>query len=229
MQHDIQLAVFDMSGTTVKDYGEVTKTFAKTFQQKGYMIPITKIAEVMGYKKTDAIRSLLEKFANDRSVINEDYINNMHAYFIESLVDYYNTSNEVEPTPFAEEVFKFLRANNVKIGLDTGFFSDITNVIVERLGWLENGLIDYVISSDEVTEGRPQPFMIQELMKRANVTNPRKVIKIGDTEVDIKEGKNAGCLLTIAVTTGSSYTREQLALYQPDFIIDSMKELPALL
>jgi phosphonatase-like hydrolase len=229
MQHDIQLAVFDMSGTTVKDYGEVTKTFAKTFQQKGYTIPTTKIAEVMGYKKTDAIRNLLEKFANDRSVINEDYINNMHAYFIDNLIDYYKSSNEVEPTPYAEEVFKFLKVNDVKIGLNTGFFSDITNVIVERLGWLKNGLIDFVVSSDEVAEGRPQPFMIQELMKRAKVTDPGKVIKIGDTEVDIKEGKNAGCLLTIAVTTGSSYTREQLALHEPDFIIDSLKELPELL
>ena len=145
------------------------------------------------------------------------------------MIDYYKNSNGLEAMPFAEEAFAFLKSNNVKIGLDTGFFSDITNVIIDSLGWLKNSLIDYVISSDEAAEGRPQPYMIQQLMKRANVTDTKKVIKIGDTEVDIKEGRNAGCLLTIAVTTGGSYTRTQLELFNPDFIIDSLQELPVLL
>jgi hypothetical protein len=108
----------------------------------------------------------------------------------------------LEAIPDAEETFAFFKKNDIKIGLDTGFFSDITNAIIEQLGWLKNGLVDYVISSDETAEGRPHPYMIQELMKRADVTDPKKVIKIGDTEVDIKEGRNAGCLLTIACYNG---------------------------
>lgn len=229
MKHSIELAVFDISGTTVKDKGEVTNAFAKTFQQKGYSVPKVKIAAVMGYKKTDAIQTLLEQFAEDKSVISEKYINEMHEYFINSMINYYINSNELEAIPFAEETFELLKKNNVKIGLDTGFFSTITNAVIDSLGWLKNGLIDFVVSSDEVAEGRPQPYMIQELMKRANVTDSKKVIKIGDTEVDIKEGRNAGCLFTVAVTTGKSYTREQLELYRPDYIIDSLQQLPALL
>jgi phosphonatase-like hydrolase len=153
----------------------------------------------------------------------------MHQRFIGSLVDYYKNSGELEAMPYAEDTFRFFRKHNVNVALDTGFFSDITNVIIDRLGWLKNGLIDHVISSDEAAAGRPHPYMIQELMKRTNVTDPKKVIKVGDTEVDIKEGRNADCLLTIDVTTGKSYTKEQLALYKPDFIIDSLQELPALL
>jgi phosphonatase-like hydrolase len=229
MKHIIELVVFDISGTTVKDKGEITQAFAQTFSEKNYIVPSEKIAAVMGYKKTDAIRTLLQEFAPDKSVITEDYIDHMHEFFIDSMISYYKNSGELEAMPYAEETFSFLRNNNIKIGLDTGFFSNITNVIIEHLGWLKNGLVDFVISSDEVAAGRPQPFMIQELMQRANVTDPKKVIKIGDTEVDIKEGRNTQCLLTIAVTTGTSYTREQLELYQPDFIIDSLRELPALL
>jgi phosphonatase-like hydrolase len=229
MKHAIELVVLDMSGTTVKDKGEITEAFAKTFSEKGYTISSEKIAAVMGYKKTDAIRTLLEEFAPDKSVITEDHINQMHEFFIDNMIDYYKNSGELEAMPYAEETFSFLKNNNIKIGLDTGFFSNITNVIIEQLGWLKNGLIDFVVSSDEVAEGRPQPFMIQELMHRANVTDTKKVIKIGDTEVDIKEGRNAHCLFTMAVTTGKSFTREQLELYQPDYVIDSLKELPALL
>ncbi len=228
MQHSIELAVFDISGTTVKDKGEITEAFEKTFQQKGYNIPKEKIAAVMGYKKTDAIQTLLEEFAEDKSVINVDYINAMHDFFINNMIEYYSTTNELEPLPYVLDIFEFLKNNNVKIGLDTGFFSDITNVVIDRLGWLKNNVVDFVISSNEAKEGRPQPYMIQELMKRANVTDPKKVIKVGDTEVDVREGINANCLFSIAVTTGA-YTRDQLALYKPDFIIDSLKELPALL
>lgn len=228
MKHNIELAVFDISGTTVKDKGEITAAFEKTFQQKGYSIPKQKIAAVMGYKKTDAIQTLLEEFAPDKSVINKDYINAMHDFFVENMINYYATTTELEPLPYVLETFKFLKDNNIKIGLDTGFFSAITNVVVDRLGWLKNNLIDFVISSDEAKEGRPQPYMIQQLMKRANVSDTKKVIKVGDTEVDVREGRNADCLFTIAVTTGA-YTRENLALHQPDFIIDSMKELAGLL
>lgn len=228
MKHNIQLAVFDISGTTVKDNGEITEAFQQTFQQKGFNIPANKIAAVMGYKKTDAIQTLLEEFAEDKSVINPNYINEMHAFFIKNMIDYYKTSNDIKPLPYVEETFEWLKKSNVKIGLDTGFFNDITDVVVERLGWLKNNIVDYVISSNQVQEGRPQPYMIQELMKRTGVTDPKKVIKTGDTEVDIDEGRNADCLFSIAVTTGA-YTKEQLQLHRPDFIIDSMKELQELL
>ena len=74
MQHAIELAVFDISGTTVKDKGEITEAFKKTFEEKGYTIPDEKITAVMSYKKTDAIQSLLEEFAQDKSGINKNYI-----------------------------------------------------------------------------------------------------------------------------------------------------------
>src|SRR6478609_1565630 len=122
MQHSIELAVLDISGTTVKDKGEITAAFAKAFKVKGYAIPEEKIAAVMGYKKTDAIQSLLEEFAEDKSVISKNYIDEIHQHFIDDLINYYKNSNELAAMPYAEETFEFLRNNNIKIGLDTGFF-----------------------------------------------------------------------------------------------------------
>jgi len=56
--------------------------------------------------------------------------------------------------------------------------------------------------------------MIQKIMKEASVDDAKKVIKIGDTEVDVNEGKNADCLYSIGITTGA-YTREELQSYEP--------------
>jgi phosphoglycolate phosphatase-like HAD superfamily hydrolase len=40
----------------------------------------------------------------------------------------------------------------------------------------------------------------------------------------VEEGRNAGCGVVAAVTTGA-YTREELEECQPDHIIDDLKEL----
>ena len=70
--------------------------------------------------------------------------------------------------------------------------------------------------------------MIRALMARAGIDDPRAVLKIGDTEVDVREGRNAGAGLVVAVTTGA-YSRAALEAYSPDRIIDSLRELPELL
>ena len=88
--------------------------------------------------------------------------------------------------------------------------------------------MDDYIASDEVEQGRPHPFMIRELMNRAGIDDPSVVLKIGDTAVDIKEGRNSNCGLVIAVTTGA-FTRKQLEAYHPDHILDNLSELPNLI
>jgi phosphoglycolate phosphatase-like HAD superfamily hydrolase len=66
------------------------------------------------------------------------------------------------------------------------------------------------------------------LMKRVGVEDTSEVMKVGDTEVDVSEGRNAHCGVVVSVTTGA-YSREQLQNYQPDFIIDSLSEIPSLI
>ena len=80
-------------------------------------------------------------------------------------MDHYEYSPEVKAMPPAENVFLQLKEKGIRIALNTGFSRDIADVIVSRLQWKEKGLIDDYIASDEVEAGRPQPFMIQTLMR----------------------------------------------------------------
>jgi phosphoglycolate phosphatase-like HAD superfamily hydrolase len=66
--------------------------------------------------------------------------------------------------------------------------------------------------------------MLEALVADLGITSTKNVLKIGDTEVDVEEGRNAGCGKVVSVTTGA-YTREQLQHYQPDAIIDDLLEL----
>ena len=74
--------------------------------------------------------------------------------------------------------------------------------------------------------GRPDPRMIHDAMQRLSITDARQVVKIGDTVVDIQEGRNAG-VWTLAVLTGSQ-TETQLVAAEPDYILPSIRELPEL-
>jgi len=90
--------------------------------------------------------------------------------------------------------------------------------------WIEKGMVDLYVASDEVPQGRPYPYMIENLMKRAKVPDAAQVIKVGDTMVDIQEGRMSNCGLVAAVTTGA-YSREELQEYEPDIIVDRLSEL----
>lgn len=224
----VELIVFDIAGTTVKDNGEIASAFQSALNEFGYDVPVTKINPLMGYKKTEAIRRMLIEFESQKNKITEEYIHRIHQRFLKLMINHYSTAREITPLPSAEEVFDLLKEKQIKIGLDTGFSKEITDIIIGRLGWIKEKKIDMVISSNEVKAGRPFPYMIEEIMKHTNVKDPKKVIKVGDTEVDVFEGENAGCLYSIAITTGA-FTREELTVYEPSFIIDDLKELVSII
>ena len=220
--NNIQLVVFDIAGTTVQDTGNVAKAFIDAFGEFNMEIPADTVNHVMGFRKIDAIKMLVPDDSNSA------LIEQIHKAFTRNMLDLFKNDPDLKPLPYTEEIFLQLKQAGVKIALNTGFTRTVTNAILKRLQWNTPDMIDMVICSDEVPEGRPQPYMIQNIMAQLNVTDSKAVAKVGDTKVDVEEGRNAGCGLVVSVTTGA-YSREELELYQPDHIIDSLSELPELL
>lgn len=214
------LAVFDIAGTTVSDPGFVAQAFADAMAASGHPIEAAAVRPLMGYPKPLAIRRLLGESTDDA------LIERIHADFVQRMLVCYRDWPGIEPLSGVENVFATLRAQGVRVALNTGFSRDIADAIVERLDWADK--IDALVASDEVPAGRPAPHMIQRLMAEVGVDDPRAVAKIGDTEVDIAEGRNAGVGLVVGVTTGA-FSRSELEPYAPNRIIDALAELPALL
>ena len=222
MSSPVELIVFDIAGTTVRDNGEIALAFQKALQAFGYNVPVAEINPLMGYEKREAIRNMLKRYGETKKTFTPEYIASIHQRFLQEMIRYYQITTELVPLPNVEATFDELKSRRIKIALNTGFSKDITDVIMQRLAWV--GKVDFVISSSEVAQGRPYPLMIEALMHKAGVTDPKKVIKVGDTEVDIREGQNAGCLYSVGITTGA-FTRAALQPYHPSFIIDDIKEV----
>ncbi|MBS1532522.1 MAG: HAD hydrolase-like protein [Bacteroidetes bacterium] len=223
----IKLVVFDIAGTTIQDEIGVMEAFRLTLKKHGYDVPINEVAAVMGYKKIEAIKILLENNEPDKSGITPERIDTIHTDFVNHMISFYRNSPAIEAFPHAEDTFAKLHEHGIKVGLNTGFTRAIADTIINRLQWREKGLIDYLIASDEVEDGRPHPYMIRRMMEEFRISDPSEVAKVGDTEVDVREGQNAGCKYVIGITTGS-FTREELEPYHPTHIIDDIAEVIAI-
>lgn len=222
------LVVFDIAGTTVFDKGSVAEAFIRAIAEAGMKITIEDAKKVMGWRKIDAIRMLVSENYPQRLAEDESLVDRIHDAFIRNMIAFYRTDPDLQPQPYAEQLFRILKEQGIKVALNTGFTRAITDTILERLDWVTGKNIDAVICSDEVPRGRPYPFMIQKIMEKLQVKDAARVVKVGDTEIDVEEGRNAGCGLVLGVTTGA-YTRQQLMPFHPDAIIDSLSELPALI
>lgn len=220
----IKLVVFDIAGTTVRDNGSVADAFIAAFRDFGFKMPVADVKKVMGFRKMDAIALLLEKFAPAKKD-DEELIDRIHTRFIDTMIAFYRDDQDLAAFPHAEKLFSMLQERDIKVALNTGFTRSITDAILHRLRWDERSpLIDQTICSDEVPFGRPHPDMIKTLIRDLEISSASNILKIGDTEVDVEEGRNAGCGVVVSVTTGA-YTRDQLETYHPDFIIDDLSEL----
>lgn len=218
----IELVVFDMAGTTVKDKNYVGVAFQNAMDKYGYLVAIENINPIMGYEKPLAIKMMLDKYEPDRLKITAKLINSIHSEFVASMLKFYETSHDIVPLPHVEETFLKLREAGIKVALDTGFSRDIADVIISRLNWEDK--IDFLVASDEVEHGRPYPDMIEKIKVALNIESSDVIAKVGDTEVDINEGINSGCKYVIGITTGA-FTREQLVPYNPTHIIDDISEV----
>lgn len=221
-----RLAVFDMAGTTVSASDLVVDALIDSLARRGFVAERAAVRPLMGYPKPQAIRMLLG--ADNAASRDARLVDALHRAFVADMIEKYRTSVQVTPMPGAQECFAALRARGVLVALNTAFSRDIAQTIVDRFGWLRDGTIDDLIATDEVAAGRPHPDMIRALMARHGVTDAGAVVKTGDTEVDVQEGRNARAGLVVAVTTGA-FRRAALEACAPDYVIDNLTELPPLL
>ncbi|MEM7510287.1 MAG: HAD-IA family hydrolase [Bacteroidota bacterium] len=222
----ISMAIFDMAGTVVDEQNLVYKTIQKSFQEKGFDVGLDKVFEACaGKEKFFAISSLLEAIDPHLSInqIGSDIFSN----FKKKLVSAYQ-KEAVAPMPGSEEVFKYLSERGISVVLNTGYDRSTADLLFQRLGWVKHPYISDLITATEVIHGRPAPDMILLAMENAQIKDANQVIKIGDSQIDVEEGQNAGCQLSIGITTGA-HTYEQLLEAKPDAILTHLNELVPLL
>ncbi|OJU42642.1 MAG: phosphatase [Bacteroidales bacterium 45-6] len=229
MSQKIDLVVFDMAGTTVLDQREVEKCFFEAVEQTQLEATREEINGMMGWSKITVFETLWKRQLAGKATAEIAHKVNTSYQIFKSVLEKHYVENPVLPTEGTLELFELLKTKQVKIALTTGFYREVTDIILKKLGWNEgldsnhagDGLINASVASDEVRQGRPAPYMVFKAMEMCGATDVRKVVKIGDTPSDLGEGKNAGCLYSLGVTNGT-HTHQELALHENDGLLPDM-------
>ena len=194
----IKAVIFDWAGTTI-DYGcfAPIKGFIEGFKSIGIEITNEMARKPMGLLKIDHTREIVKMLL---SPISEEEIQKAYAVFESTLFS--NIVNHCDVKEYVAEAVSDLRKSGIKIGSTTGYTSAMMKEVLKISA--KNGYTpDFCIASDEVTAGRPKPFMMWANLAHFGIANPRHAVKVGDTVADIKEGQSADCW-TVGVIMGSS-------------------------
>ena len=218
--HNIELAVFDMAGTVVNENNVVYKSVQKAINKKGYDFTLEFVLEHgAGKEKHQAIKDILKADNNSISEPSEPIFEDFKQLLDEAYHDL-----KVISFDGVEEVLTKLKSQHIKIALNTGYNRAIAELLLQKMNWTKGNQYDTLVTADDVLEGRPHPAMIIKAMQVLEVSDANKVLKAGDSIIDIEEGKNALCGVTIGVTTGA-HTEEQLKSAEPTYVLNSLIEL----
>jgi len=215
------MVVFDMAGTVVDEDNVVYKTLQKALQNGGVNVTLEQVlADGAGKEKSKAISDIAQKYDPTK---DEDDVEAMYHNFVVMLDEAYEDMN-VTPIDGAEDIFKELKKMGVYRILNTGYSKKTAMQLVSKLGWEKDRDYDDIVTASDVPKTRPFPDMIFMAMELMGVNDAGTVAKIGDSTIDVEEGKNADCGLTVGITTGA-HTRQQLEAAKPDYIIDRISDL----
>ncbi|MFC2103452.1 HAD family hydrolase [Bacteroidota bacterium] len=206
---------FDLDGTLVKSDKTILKALLETLSilKIDGDIPEQDFNHVIGLHFFDIFNTFniqvpdFEKFIKTYKSVYFDFIDESELY------------RNVNETLFV------LNENaDFKISLLTTKSQEQAENIIEHFA-LSN-YFDYLMGRRDGIEYKPSADPLNFICNKIDV-NAKNTLMIGDTELDINCGKNAGAL-TCGVTYGYR-TEEKLKLNDPDYLIDSIDEIHSIL
>lgn len=206
----INCVVFDLDGTLVRSHLTIYEALVSSLNKLDIKndIPPEKFIETIGWH----FNEIFERFGIDVPDFER---------FIEIYKSiYFDYIDQSELYPGAEEIINFLKENKIKIGLLTTKIQDQADRILEHFDLAER--FDYVMGRRNGIAHKPSAEPLIIICNSLEVS-PEETLMVGDSELDIRCGKNANTQ-TCGVTFGYR-SKESLIKERPDFLIDNIADI----
>ncbi|GAA2753133.1 phosphonatase-like hydrolase [Amnibacterium kyonggiense] len=219
----IRLASFDMAGTTIDEGGAVYAVLRTAVERATRRdVPDDLLSRWSGTDKREAIVGILT--ALDEDLAQTDRI---FAAFSDDLVAAYEADPPVL-LPGVAETVQQLRAQGVKVALQTGYRREVAEGLLDVVGWRVGRDVDALATAEDVTASRPAPFLVFRTMEATGVVDVRDVLVAGDTVNDVTAGTRAGARFVVGVLTGA-HTVAELGEARHTHLLPSVVDVPELL
>jgi phosphoglycolate phosphatase-like HAD superfamily hydrolase len=170
LQLPIRLAVLDVGGTIVEERGDVPEALAGAFGKRGITVSSAEINQWRGAAKREVVWHFVTQRKKLSEAERDKLIGAVYTDFSARIINSYKT---VKGIPGAEDAFRALQKMGLTLATSTGFDGPITSSILMRLGW-ERYFVAQV-TSDDVVQGRPSPYMLFHAVEAARVSGVSQV------------------------------------------------------
>jgi HAD superfamily hydrolase (TIGR01662 family) len=206
----IELVVFDLDGTLIASHETIFNSTLKSLKDLNIETDfiIEEFKPHIGLHFVDIFSNLgfkVDDFNEYISIYKKYYFD-----FIDSSKFYPNVTNTIQE----------LNSSSIKLALLTTKAQGEADRILEH--FKIHDMFDLVMGHRDGIANKPDAEPLLFICNELNV-DPQNTLMVGDSEMDIRCGKNAGAL-TCAVTFGYR-SIEQIELEKPDFIINDLAEI----
>lgn len=197
-----KLAIFDLDGTLLDTIADLGTACNYALKQCGH--PVHRIEEynlMVGNGIYNLfLRALPEEYHTESEAMR------MKEFFI----PYYDAHkcDLTRPYKGMPEVLKRLSENGIALAVASNKYQDGTEKLVRH--FFGDGTFKAILGQREGFPIKPDPAIVYQAMEEVGVSEKSDVIYLGDSDVDMKTGANAG-VETIGVTWGFR-SREELTL-----------------
>lgn len=214
-----QLVMFDLDGTLVDSVPDLAVAVDDMLLQLGRTpAGVGRVRHWVGNGAMVLVRRALAG-GMEHSVVDDAEAEAALPLFMEA---YANANGHTVRYPGVLECLQALRAAGVRLALITNkperFIPDLLRE--QQL----DGFFDWIVGGDTLPRRKPEPDGLLWVMQQAGVTAAHSLF-VGDSRNDILAARAAG-VACAALTYGYNHG-EDIALHQPDLIIDNLQELVA--
>ncbi|MBA3581577.1 MAG: phosphoglycolate phosphatase [Gammaproteobacteria bacterium] len=213
-----ELVAFDLDGTLVDSAPDIAHCIDLMFRDLG--LHATDLRQVRNWMGDGVERLIKRALTGD---MNGEPAAGLYAKaldeFLAAYAQHYAVKTKVYPG--AEKVLKYLIKEEIPLCCITNKRRQFTEPLLERLKLTQ--YFACVVCGDDLPERKPDP---KPLLHAATLlgANPKRSLMVGDSANDVEAARAAGFKM-IAVSYGYNQGVE-IGLSRPDFIVDSLSELP---
>lgn len=189
--------IFDVEGTLIDCAPETLQCWHETLAGFGVPVPLAHLQRLSGMDSNDMLATLvpsLDKKARKKIVTAEserycaDYLPRVRAF------------------PGVRDLFSAIKAHGGRVALATDCQSDQLQHYRTLLGI--DDLLDAIACGDDVSEGKPDPGLVELALRHLGGTPAEFATMIGDTPFDAQAARSAG--VTAWGTLSGGHTRSSL-------------------
>ncbi|MED2971644.1 MULTISPECIES: pyrophosphatase PpaX [unclassified Fictibacillus] len=208
----INTALFDLDGTLINTNELIIASYLHTLDKffpeqynREHIIPLMgmPLTETMEHFDKNQVKELIETYKDHNLSHHDELVTEFEGVI---------------------ETIETLHKNGYKLGIVTTKMRRSVNLGLKLAGL--DCYFDTIVTLDDVERAKPDAEPVEKALALLNA-KPEEAIMIGDSKYDILSGKNAG-----TKTAGVAWTirgREYLEEFSPDYMLDEMTDLLAIL